>query len=215
MPIITIGAPVSRRAVSFPSWSSSSAARATGFLSRTSLGCNRHAGAGHLMGVGTNRASVARERFEQVFEEHFRVVSAYALRRASQADAEEVVAETFLVAWRRLDEVPRDAMPWLLGVARRVLANQRRAAGRREALRARIAGEQDGDSERGRRPPGSRRSAGSRGPTARSCSSSPGTVSRLARRQRRSGARPRRRRSASTAHGTGSARSFRAGSSEE
>jgi RNA polymerase sigma-70 factor (ECF subfamily) len=105
------------------------------------------------MGVGTNRASVARERFEQVFEEHFRVVSAYALRRASQADAEEVVAETFLVAWRRLDEVPRDAMPWLLGVARRVLANQRRAAGRREALRARIAGEQDGDSERGRRPP--------------------------------------------------------------
>ena len=51
-----------------------------------------------------------------------------------------MVAETFLVAWRRLDEVPEEARPWLLGVARRVLANQRRAAGRRNALRERVAG---------------------------------------------------------------------------
>jgi RNA polymerase sigma-70 factor, ECF subfamily len=105
------------------------------------------------MGVGREPASVAQARFEQVFDEHYRAVSAYALRRASHADAEEVVAETFLVAWRRLDEVPRDAKPWLLGVARRVLANQRRAAGRREALRARVAVERESDSEPGRRPP--------------------------------------------------------------
>jgi RNA polymerase sigma-70 factor, ECF subfamily len=103
--------------------------------------------------VGHESASVARERFEQVFDEHFRAVSAYALRRATHADAEEAVAETFLVAWRRLHEVPRDAKPWLLSVARRVLANQRRAAGRREALRARVAGERESDSEPGRRPP--------------------------------------------------------------
>ena len=103
------------------------------------------------MGMGHERT--ARERFERVFDEHFRSVSAYALRRASHADAEEVVAETFLVAWRRVDEVPRDPKPWLLGIARRVLANQRRAAGRRETLRARVAGERQHDLEPGRRPP--------------------------------------------------------------
>ena len=105
------------------------------------------------MGMGHEPTAGARERFEQVFDEHFRSVSAYALRRAGHADADEVVAETFLVVWRRLDDVPRDAKPWLLGIARRVLANQRRAAGRREALRARVAVERESDLEPGRRPP--------------------------------------------------------------
>ena len=40
----------------------------------------------------------------------------------------------FLTAWRRFDRVPDDALPWLLGVARRVLANARRSAARRPAL---------------------------------------------------------------------------------
>jgi RNA polymerase sigma factor (sigma-70 family) len=65
-------------------------------------------------------------------------VLAYALRRTSRDEAEEVVAETFLVAWRRLHEVPDDPIPWLLAVARRVLANQRRATGRRRALDQRL-----------------------------------------------------------------------------
>jgi RNA polymerase sigma-70 factor, ECF subfamily len=73
-------------------------------------------------------------RFEQVFDEHFRAVYAYVLRRAGPGEADDAVAEVFLVAWRRIDEVPADAKPWLLGVARRVLANQRRAAGRRASL---------------------------------------------------------------------------------
>ena len=50
------------------------------------------------------------------------------------------MAETFLVAWRRLDDVPADALPWLYGVARRVLANQRRSADRGAALERRLAG---------------------------------------------------------------------------
>lgn len=110
---------------------------------------------------GQNAASPAlreadgarRERFEQVFDAHYRAVSAYALRRASPAEAEDAVAETFLVAWRRLDDVPEDAKPWLLGVTRRVLANQRRAAGRRDALTQRVAHERDGEPELPRRSP--------------------------------------------------------------
>jgi RNA polymerase sigma-70 factor (ECF subfamily) len=47
-------------------------------------------------------------------------------------------AETFLVAWRRLEDVPADARPWLLGVARKVLATQLRALRRREELRSRL-----------------------------------------------------------------------------
>lgn len=80
-----------------------------------------------------------RERFEDIFDANVRAVAAYARRRTTPGDADDVVAETFLVAWRRLGEVPSEAKPWLLGVARRVLANQRRAAGRRAALVERVA----------------------------------------------------------------------------
>ncbi|MDP9341420.1 MAG: RNA polymerase sigma factor [Actinomycetota bacterium] len=63
---------------------------------------------------------------------------AYARRRWGADDAPEIVADTFLVAWRRLDDVPADALPWLLGVARHVIANHRRSAGRRAALQSRL-----------------------------------------------------------------------------
>lgn len=67
---------------------------------------------------------------------------AYARRRTTREAADDVVAEVFLVAWRRADEVPERPLPWLLGVARRVLANQRRGEHRGDALRDRIRGEQ-------------------------------------------------------------------------
>ena len=78
------------------------------------------------------------QRFEEMFTEHYAAVRGYALRRTSDDAAQDAVAETFLVAWRRLDEVPPDALPWLFGVARRVLANQRRSAARSEALEERL-----------------------------------------------------------------------------
>jgi len=85
------------------------------------------------------------ERFRRLFELHRRAVLGYALRRAGDpADAADVLAETFLVAWRRLDEVPhraQDARPWLLAVARRVLANQRRGQQRRGRLSERLGAE--------------------------------------------------------------------------
>jgi RNA polymerase sigma-70 factor (ECF subfamily) len=75
--------------------------------------------------------------FRRLFDEAYRPLLAYALRRGeTQADAEEVVAETLLVAWRRRADLPAgaEALPWLYGVARRVLANQRRGRGRRRRL---------------------------------------------------------------------------------
>jgi RNA polymerase sigma-70 factor (ECF subfamily) len=76
---------------------------------------------------------VAEARFARLYAENGRDVFAYALpRTASVEDAAEVVAETFLVAWRRAIEVPHgpQARFWLLGVARQVVANQRRGEGR-------------------------------------------------------------------------------------
>jgi RNA polymerase sigma-70 factor, ECF subfamily len=80
-----------------------------------------------------------RSAFEQLFADHLRAVSAYVRRRASADEADDVVAETFLVAWRRLEDVPPEPKGWLLAVARRVLANQRRTTARRAALTASAA----------------------------------------------------------------------------
>jgi RNA polymerase sigma-70 factor (ECF subfamily) len=85
-------------------------------------------------------AAARDERFEGLFRANYPAVRAYALRRTSAEAAQDVVAETFLVTWRRLDDVPADALPWLYGVARRVLANQRRTLDRGTALERRLAG---------------------------------------------------------------------------
>ena len=79
-------------------------------------------------------------RFDALFAAHFPAVRAYVVRRSGAAPVDDVLSETFLVAWRRLDAVPEDALPWLLGVARRVLANQRRGEARRAALIGRLTG---------------------------------------------------------------------------
>lgn len=82
--------------------------------------------------------------FEALFAAYQSDVLAYVIRRTSMASAEDVLAETFLVAWRRADRVPKDPLPWLLGVARRVLANQRRGELRRGALVSRMRGARSG-----------------------------------------------------------------------
>jgi len=81
----------------------------------------------------------SRERFEALYRAHAGAVLAYACRRTDRATADDVVAEVFLTAWRRLADVPRDPLPWLLGIARRVLANRRRGAARAAALQDRLA----------------------------------------------------------------------------
>jgi RNA polymerase sigma factor (sigma-70 family) len=81
-----------------------------------------------------------RDRFEAIYRAHHDAVRAYLLRRAEPELAGDALSETFLAAWRRLDDLPRDPLPWLLGTARRSLANQRRSARRLVSLRERIAG---------------------------------------------------------------------------
>ncbi|GII29377.1 RNA polymerase sigma factor [Planotetraspora mira] len=75
-------------------------------------------------------------RFEAVYKGAYGQITAYAARRCdSPQDAADVVAETFAIAWRRMDEMPpgQEATLWLYGVARNVLANHRRGEVRRQA----------------------------------------------------------------------------------
>lgn len=79
--------------------------------------------------------------FNSIYEQHHADILAYFLRRLDRHEAEEATAEVFLVAWRRVDDVPAgaDARPWLFGVAYNVLRNRRRAIRRAGRLLARIA----------------------------------------------------------------------------
>ena len=90
---------------------------------------------------------------EDLFDAHFRGhaarVHSFALRRSDPEAAQEVTAETFLIAWRRRAEMPPEPLPWLYGIARGVLANERRAANRRDALATRIAAETHRGEESG------------------------------------------------------------------
>lgn len=78
-----------------------------------------------------------RERFADLFAANWKPILGFAARRcATPADASDVAAEVFLVAWRRIGEIPAgdEARLWLYGVARLQITNQRRGAQRRERL---------------------------------------------------------------------------------
>lgn len=85
-----------------------------------------------------------RRRFDALFREQVEGIASYCRWRShSRGDAEDAVAEVFLIAWRRLDDVPAgdDARPWLYATARRVMANQARAHARRSRLNRRLTAE--------------------------------------------------------------------------
>lgn len=78
------------------------------------------------------------EQFTDLYVRHHRQVYAYAASRAGRQLAEEVVSEVFLIAWRRLADVPAPALPWLLAVTRNVLLGQFRAARRQLAAEGHV-----------------------------------------------------------------------------
>jgi RNA polymerase sigma factor (sigma-70 family) len=92
----------------------------------------------------SERSSEGERRFDALFASYGRDIVAYCRwRAASPSDAQDAVAEVFLTAWRRLEDVPHgeDARVWLYATARRVIANQRRSSRRRAALHQRLAAE--------------------------------------------------------------------------
>lgn len=74
------------------------------------------------------------QRFTTMYDECRQRVWAYVVSQAGRQIADEVVSETFAIAWRRFDDIPEPALPWLLGVARNVLRDNVRAEIRRESL---------------------------------------------------------------------------------
>ncbi|WP_123813139.1 RNA polymerase sigma factor [Myceligenerans xiligouense] len=86
-----------------------------------------------LRGLPGGDPPSAGDRVTELWRDHAWRVQAYAMRHADPHDAQEVVADTFLVAVRRVDDIPVDPLPWLLVVARNVLRNQQRAARRRRS----------------------------------------------------------------------------------
>ena len=78
--------------------------------------------------------------FRRIYDDHYAAVLAYCLRRAPLEDAKDASADVFLVAWRRLDQLPggERTLPWLYGTARKTLANQRRSRSRLMRLMTRL-----------------------------------------------------------------------------
>jgi RNA polymerase sigma-70 factor, ECF subfamily len=76
------------------------------------------------------------ERFAAVYDDNRSRVYSYAVSKAGRQLADEIVSEVFLIAWRRLADLPDPPLPWLLTVARNVAASQFRADRRDQCLAA-------------------------------------------------------------------------------
>lgn len=105
------------------------------------------------MSTSSPASRASREaRFRAVYEATYDDLLSFAQRRVHPTHAEDVAADVFLVAWRRLDDMPHqvvDARPWLFGVARATMLNHRRGERRRDALAVRIADVTATDGARG------------------------------------------------------------------
>jgi RNA polymerase sigma-70 factor (ECF subfamily) len=92
--------------------------------------------------VTVGRSTAARERFTRLYEQHYWPVVRYLQRRLQDEDAaRDAASEVFAIAWRRVRDVPDEALPWLYGTARKVLANAQRSRNRRLRLHHRLAAE--------------------------------------------------------------------------
>ena len=82
--------------------------------------------------------------FNGLYHDNYRMLLAYARRRIDSQTADEVVADTFLVAWRRREEVPESyERPWLYGVARNTIRTAQRSDHRRNALAGKLCQSRD------------------------------------------------------------------------
>ena len=80
-------------------------------------------------------------RFSSLFVTYYDDVLGFCVRRTNRAEAEDIASDVFAVAWRRIDDLNWEtAKPWLFGIARRILANNRRSAERRGMLKEKVSG---------------------------------------------------------------------------
>ncbi|HEX6685068.1 MAG TPA: RNA polymerase sigma factor [Candidatus Limnocylindrales bacterium] len=80
----------------------------------------------------------ARRRFTALYDAHHAQVYAYAVSRVGRRFADDIVSDTFLVAWRKLGAVPAAALPWLLGVARNLVRERTRDEDKQASLAAEL-----------------------------------------------------------------------------
>lgn len=106
--------------------------------------CNDEPLAGHFFAVavieGTLNVVSAEDeaRFEEIYSQCARAVLAYLVREVPRDDARDVAADTFMVVWRRVAEVPQEPLPWVLAVARNQMRNAVRGQQRRHVLQVRL-----------------------------------------------------------------------------
>lgn len=89
-----------------------------------------------------NATAAYEARFVALYDAVYSDLLRFALRRVDPAVAEDVVAQAFLVAWRRSEVLPEeldDARAWMFGIARGVILNTRRGSERSLALSVRLA----------------------------------------------------------------------------
>jgi RNA polymerase sigma-70 factor (ECF subfamily) len=79
-------------------------------------------------------------RFTRLYERYYRNVFGYVVLRVALHAAEDVTGEVFTTAWRKIDEIPERALPWLLGVARNLIRQSYGAADQARRLVDRLAG---------------------------------------------------------------------------
>ncbi|MEM9517104.1 MAG: RNA polymerase sigma factor [Actinomycetota bacterium] len=96
---------------------------------------------GNVVRLDEESHSDAAVRFQTIYERHYGHIHAYCRRRVAPERVDDVVAETFLTAWRRRDDLDErsDALPWLYRVAYRVVGHQWRANSRRRRLDERLS----------------------------------------------------------------------------
>lgn len=91
------------------------------------------------------RGATPEETFKGLFSRYYGPIYAYCARRIGRNDAADAASEVFTVAWRRIRRVPDEpeTLPWLYGVARNVVRNERRSQNRQRRLDARAAAQAD------------------------------------------------------------------------
>lgn len=89
------------------------------------------------------KRAINRVEFRRVFDEHYEAIARYCHRRLPTSDANDATANVFVVAWRKINQMPdgEEALPWLYAVARNEVSTTRRSMRRLSALKTKLGGQ--------------------------------------------------------------------------